>query len=101
MRPRWKRCVSATDGDLGEALGQKLRRADLRRRRQGAHAEDGAGARKGARPRTSGTLSVDDPCHQEAGAVKLHAVANKIGYPDKWRDYYSTVKIVRGDAMGN
>ena len=30
---------------------------------------------------------------------KLHAVMNKIGYPDKWRDY-STVKIVRGDRIG-
>jgi len=25
---------------------------------------------------------------------------NKIGYPDKWRDY-STLKIVRDDALGN
>jgi endothelin-converting enzyme/putative endopeptidase len=31
---------------------------------------------------------------------KLHAVANKIGYPDKWRDY-SKLEIIRGDAMGN
>jgi putative endopeptidase len=31
---------------------------------------------------------------------KLHAVANKIGYPDKWRDY-SGLEIVRGDAFGN
>ena len=31
---------------------------------------------------------------------KLHAVANKIGYPDKWRDY-SSLKIVRDDALGN
>jgi endothelin-converting enzyme/putative endopeptidase len=31
---------------------------------------------------------------------KLHTVMNKIGYPDKWRDY-SSVKIVRGDALGN
>jgi endothelin-converting enzyme/putative endopeptidase len=31
---------------------------------------------------------------------KLHAIANKIGYPDKWRDY-SSLKIVRGDALGN
>jgi endothelin-converting enzyme/putative endopeptidase len=23
LRPRWKRCVSFVDGDLGEALGQK------------------------------------------------------------------------------
>ena len=32
--------------------------------------------------------------------VKLHAVANKIGYPDRWRDY-SALTIVRGDAVGN
>jgi putative endopeptidase len=31
---------------------------------------------------------------------KLQAVANKIGYPDKWRDY-SSLSIVRGDALGN
>ncbi len=31
---------------------------------------------------------------------KLHAVMNKIGYPDKWRDY-SKLEIVRGDALGN
>jgi endothelin-converting enzyme/putative endopeptidase len=31
---------------------------------------------------------------------KLHAVANKIGYPDKWRDY-SSLKVVRDDALGN
>ncbi len=31
---------------------------------------------------------------------KLHAVANKIGYPDKWRDY-STLSVSRGDALGN
>jgi len=31
---------------------------------------------------------------------KLHAVANKVGYPDRWRDYAS-VDIVRGDFFGN
>ena len=31
---------------------------------------------------------------------KLHAVVNKIGYPDKWRDY-SSVNIVRDDFFGN
>jgi predicted metalloendopeptidase len=32
--------------------------------------------------------------------IKLHAVANKIGYPNKWRDY-SKLTIKRGDALGN
>jgi endothelin-converting enzyme/putative endopeptidase len=31
---------------------------------------------------------------------KLHSVANKVGYPVKWRDY-SKLNIVRGDALGN
>jgi predicted metalloendopeptidase len=31
---------------------------------------------------------------------KLHAIANKIGYPDRWRDY-SSLRIARGDALGN
>jgi endothelin-converting enzyme/putative endopeptidase len=31
---------------------------------------------------------------------KLHAVVNKIGYPDKWRDY-SSVAIQPGDFLGN
>ena len=31
---------------------------------------------------------------------KLHLVADKIGYPDKWRDY-STLEIKSGDALGN
>ena len=29
--------------------------------------------------------------------IKLRAVTDKIGYPDKWRDY-SSVRIVRGQS---
>ena len=32
--------------------------------------------------------------------MKLQAITNKIGYPDKWRDY-SSVEIKRDDAIGN
>ena len=31
---------------------------------------------------------------------KLHGMANKIGYPDKWRDYFA-LEIMRGDELGN
>jgi endothelin-converting enzyme/putative endopeptidase len=37
---------------------------------------------------------------KERAKEKLHAVADKIGYPDKWRDY-STLTVTRGDALGN
>jgi endothelin-converting enzyme/putative endopeptidase len=40
------------------------------------------------------------PATKQQALVKLQAVTNKIGYPDKWRDY-SSVKIVRGEAVGN
>jgi endothelin-converting enzyme/putative endopeptidase len=32
--------------------------------------------------------------------AKLHGMVDKIGYPDKWRDY-SSLDIVRGDFAGN
>jgi endothelin-converting enzyme/putative endopeptidase len=40
------------------------------------------------------------PATKAKAKEKLHAVANKIGYPDKWRDY-SSLNVVRGDAEGN
>ncbi len=40
------------------------------------------------------------PETKKAAYEKLQAVANKIGYPDKWRDY-SSVRIVRDDYAGN
>jgi endothelin-converting enzyme/putative endopeptidase len=40
------------------------------------------------------------PATKQQALAKLGQVANKIGYPDHWRDY-SSVKIVRGDAVGN
>jgi endothelin-converting enzyme/putative endopeptidase len=97
--PLWNRCVRAVDGDLGEALGR-------------FYVEKAFGGN--AKERTlamvhqiEASMQTDiehldwmtDETKQKA-LVKLHAVADKIGYPDKWRDY-STLKIVRGDRLGN
>jgi putative endopeptidase len=40
------------------------------------------------------------PATKQHVLEKLQAIANKIGYPDKWRDY-STLKIDRNDELGN
>jgi putative endopeptidase len=40
------------------------------------------------------------PATKVRAKEKLHAVADKIGYPDHWRDY-SKLKVVRDDAYGN
>ena len=99
LRPRWKRCVSFVDGDLGEALGQKYVErtfgADGKERTlQMVHAIE--------RALSEDIMGLDwmSPATKQKAIEKLHAITNKIGYPDKWRDY-SSVKIVRGDAVGN
>jgi len=37
---------------------------------------------------------------KRAAHSKLNAVVDRIGYPDKWRDY-GTIRVVRDDALGN
>jgi putative endopeptidase len=99
LRPRWKRCVSFVDGDLGEALGQKYVERTLgvegKERTQQMVREIEKSLEKDI-----AELSWMTPQTKQKAIAKLHAVTNKIGYPDKWRDY-SAVKIARGDALGN
>jgi len=99
IEPRWKRCVATVDSDLGFALGQKYVEAAFgaeQKARTLKMVEEIENALKS----DIRTLSWMTPVTKEQALVKLRAVTNKIGYPDKWRDY-STVKIVRGDAVGN
>jgi len=96
---RWRRCVRATDGELGEALGQfyvqryfppeaKAKALALVNNITAALREDLA------------TLDwMSEPTRQKALA-KLAAMNHKIGYPDKWRDY-SAFHVVRTSYAEN
>jgi len=99
IQVRWKRCVQTTDGLLGEALGKpyvdetfgkegKERMLKMVNALEEALGQDIQG------------LDWMTPETKKQAIVKLHAITNKIGYPDTWRDY-GTVKIVRGDFLGN
>jgi endothelin-converting enzyme/putative endopeptidase len=99
MQPRWKRCVQYVDYDLSEALGQvyvakvfspELKQSTLDMVRG---IEDAMGQRIRA-------LDWMSPETKQQALVKLAGIRNKIGYPDKWRDY-SSVSIVRDDFAGN
>jgi endothelin-converting enzyme/putative endopeptidase len=99
QRARWRRCVQATDGALGEALGQvyaaqvfppasKTATVQMVRDIEAAMDED------------IDSIEWMSAATKVKAKEKLRAVANKIGYPDKWRDY-SSLNIVRGEALGN
>ncbi len=99
MQPRWKRCVQYTDHSLGEALGQvyvekvfspelKQSMLDMVQRIEAA---------MGERIRALDWMS---PETKRQALTKLAGIRNKIGYPDKWRDY-SSVKISPDDFAGN
>ena len=99
QRPRWKRCSAAVDGALGEALGevyvQQYFAGDSKAKTlQMVHDIEAA------MDKDIDTLEWMSPATRIRAKEKLHAVADKIGYPDKWRDY-SKLTISADDALGN
>jgi putative endopeptidase len=99
LQPRWKRCTEYVDDDLGEALGQVyVEKYFSPQAKQEAlkmvHEIDAAMAQD------IDSLSWMSATTKQQALVKLRGMANKIGYPDKWRDY-SKLEIVRGDELGN
>ena len=99
LLPRHKRCTRAADGGLRDALGEayvgknftpaaKARALEMVRNLQSVY-----------RDRINTLPWMSDVTRREA-LVKLDAFANKIGYPDKWRDY-STLRIKAGPFLNN
>ncbi len=99
QQPRWKRCVAATDGALGEALGQVYVAKAFPPSSKQATVQM-VNDIEAAMDRDIDTLDWMGPETKAKAKDKLHEVANKIGYPNKWRDY-SKLEVVRGDALGN
>jgi putative endopeptidase len=99
IQARWKRCVSLTDRELGEALGQRyvdvafppeskarmLKMVDALEKSLDADIQN---------------LSWMSEGTKKQAKIKLEAIRNKIGYPSVWRDY-SSVEIKTGDLIGN
>jgi putative endopeptidase len=99
MRPRWKRCVSQVDDYLGEALGQEFVRRTFGPDTKGKTVLMTDQIEEAMRQEIIHLDWMSEPTKQEA-LRKLHAVRNKIGYPDTWRDY-SALTIAPGDYFGN
>jgi putative endopeptidase len=99
IQARWKRCVTLTDRQLGEALGQKYVDATF----------GPDGRQRMLKMVDALEKSLAEDIHElswmseetrKQAKVKLDAIRNKIGYPDVYRDY-SSVVIKSDDLLGN
>ncbi len=99
QRSRSKRCASATDAALGEALGQvyveQYFAGDSK-----AKTLEIVHDIESAMDRDIDTLAWMGPETKVRAKEKLHAITDKIGYPEHWRDY-SKLAISPTDAFGN
>ncbi len=99
LKPRWKRCVAMVDTQLGEALGQEFVNrafsADLKKKT--LHMTEQI---EQAMQDDLNQLTWMSATTKQKALEKLHSIVNKIGYPDKWRDY-TPVLVKRNDYMGN
>jgi endothelin-converting enzyme/putative endopeptidase len=97
--PRWKTCVRAVDRNLGEALGQEFVArtfsSDMKAKTQlmTEQIETAMGDE-------IKSLDWMSPETKAEALRKLHAIRNKIGYPEHWRDY-STLEVKRDDYFGD
>src|SRR5580704_9544851 len=99
MQPRWRRCVEYTDYNLGEALGQVYVRRVFSPELK-ASTLDMVNRIEAAMGQRIRQLEWMSPETKQQALAKLAAIRNKIGYPEKWRDY-SSLKIMPDDLAGN
>jgi putative endopeptidase len=99
IQDRWKRCVNLVDGQMGEALGQRYVEltfgADGKQRM--LKMVDALEKSLDNDIQNLDWMSADT---KKQAKVKLMAIRNKIGYPDKYRDY-SSITIKPNDLIGN
>ena len=99
IQARWKRCVSLTDRELGEALGRKYVDVAFPPESK-ARMLKMVDALEKSLADDIHELSWMSPETKKQAKVKLDAIRNKIGYPEVWRDY-SSVVVKRDDLLGN
>ncbi len=99
LRPRWKRCVQLVDQHLGEALGQRYVEATFGAEGRERMSKMVTALEKALDKDIRELPWMTDPTRKQALA-KLAAITNKIGFPDRYRDY-KAIKIARNDARGN
>jgi putative endopeptidase len=99
LRPRWQRVVSAEDDALGFAVGKLYVRKEFPPSSKAAVLGILHDIRAALRSDMA-TLPWMTPATRQAAIAKLDLMGERIGYPDKWRDY-SALRIDRGPYVLN
>jgi endothelin-converting enzyme/putative endopeptidase len=99
LKPRWKRCVRFTDNALGDLTGKAFVERAFSPAAKTAAIEMVKNIEK-ALGSDIGGQDWMSPKTRVLAAKKLAAIENKMGYPDKWRNY-SGLEVRHGDWFGN
>jgi putative endopeptidase len=97
--PDWRRCTNAVDSHLGEALGQ-VYVAQVFPPESKARALKMVKDIEAAMGRDIDSVTWMQPATKREAHLKLAAVLDKIGYPDKWIDY-SSLSVKRDSYPAN
>jgi endothelin-converting enzyme/putative endopeptidase len=97
--PRWKQCVRWVDRDLGESLGQEFVSRTFTPETKQKTIEMTVLIEKAMENEIKSLDWMTSETKTRA-LEKLHAIVNKVGYPDRWRDY-SGLEVKRDDFFGN
>jgi endothelin-converting enzyme/putative endopeptidase len=99
LKARWKRCVQLVDLQLGEALGQEFVARNFTPEIKAATVQM-TDEVEAAMARSIDALTWMSAETKARAHAKLKAIVNKVGYPERWRDY-SAFAVQRGDLLGN
>ncbi len=94
---RWKKCVRFTNAALGEALAQPFIAQTFGAEGKKTTLQMVEEIEKSFE-RNLDTLAWMDAPTREQALVKVRKIVNKIGYPDKWRNY-DALKVERGSFL--
>ena len=97
--PRWKRCLASSSRNLGEAVGQAYVAKTFTPEAKARALAMVKNMEVVLRERLASLAWMSDSTRKFAIA-KLDAFVNKIGYPDKWRDY-SQLELSKQSFVAN
>jgi len=99
QQPRWRRCVTQTDARMGEALGKAFIDEAFGQQAKPEMLKM-VHAIKTVMKQDIDTAPWMSEATKKAAEQKLNAVVDRIGYPEKWRDYRA-LRVAPNDALGN